>query len=147
MTEQTTVNQFDSLPDVDGRPVIRCHGCRLVQFKPASPRCVRCLMALQLIPAHKLPNRMLTVTEYTRPERQHLNWQQSIALAVRALRLSSGMSIRDVAREMRTTRTYVSKVENRHVMPCVNQAQRLAVAAGYSLPVLCDLAQAIHDSL
>lgn len=141
------MNHFDTLNPIDGRSVIRCHGCRLVQFKPAAPICRRCTMPLQPIPAHKIPNRTLPVTEYTTAQRWNPNWQQSIALAVRAMRLSAGLQIKELGQRMGSHRNYISRVEHLTLSPGHEQARKIAEAAGYSMTVLCDLAQAIHDSM
>ena len=64
--------------------------------------------------------------------RGHLN----LAASIRALRLRSGLSQRQLAGRMSVPRTYVSKIENEKATPTLSSLQRLARALEVTVPDL-----------
>jgi transcriptional regulator with XRE-family HTH domain len=57
-------------------------------------------------------------------------------MAIRSLRLRSGLSQRQLALRMQVPRTYVSKIENEKATPTLSSLQRLANALEISVPDL-----------
>jgi len=58
-TRMSQTEHYDKLPSCDGRSVIRCHCCRLVQFRSPAGVCVksgRLLLSGQPEPARKAPS-------------------------------------------------------------------------------------------
>lgn len=51
-----------------------------------------------------------------------------IGAAVKGVRLQRGMSQNDVARAMGCPQAYISRIENGHTLPMMDQLARLAVA-------------------
>lgn len=136
------MNHFEELPQQDGRRVIRCHCCRMVQFWPESAVCRKSRKPLMYAVREPDPE------PPSRPRNpRHHDWDKSFALAFKAMRMAAGLSQREFGERMGAMRTYVSKLESARCMPFYPQAQRFAEAAGYSMPTLCNLAQAIHNQL
>ena len=59
-----------------------------------------------------------------------------MALAIRNLRLRSGLSQRQLALRMSVPRTYVSKIENEKATPTLSSLERLARALEVTVPDL-----------
>ncbi len=59
-----------------------------------------------------------------------------VALAIRNLRLRSGLSQRQLALRMSVPRTYVSKIENEKATPTLSSLERLARALNVTVPDL-----------
>ena len=59
-----------------------------------------------------------------------------VATAIRALRLRSGLSQRQLALRMQVPRTYVSKIENEKATPTLSSLERLARALEVTVPEL-----------
>src|SRR5215469_3562421 len=95
-----------TLAPVDSREVVRCDHCLLVQFRTSNNLCRRCRISLdqeeQEIAQTPPPEMMPPVRH------GHLN----LAAAIRAMRLRSSLSQRQLADRMSVPRTYVSKIEN-----------------------------------
>jgi transcriptional regulator with XRE-family HTH domain len=121
-----------NLAPVDSREVVRCDRCLLVQFRTISNLCRRCHLSLDeeepevvtvepvpaMLPMHGGPG--------------HLN----LANSIRALRLRSGLSQRQLAGRMSVPRTYVSKIENEKATPTLSSLERLAKALEVTVPDL-----------
>ncbi len=60
----------------------------------------------------------------------------SLATSIRALRLRSGLSQRQLAARMSVPRTYVSKIENEKATPTLSSLERLARALEVTVPDL-----------
>src|SRR5690242_13447475 len=97
---------------VDGREVIRCGNCRLVQFKRENEICVKCKQSYA-------PPAPVTDTEQqvgsvdpsaTSGERTAApSALPHLAMNVRQFRLDLGLSQRDLASRMGIPRTWISK--------------------------------------
>ncbi len=122
-----------TLAPVDSREVIRCDHCLLVQFRTTNDLCRRCRAPLdedepEIIPALPQPQMMPANGN----GRGHLN----LAASIRALRLRSGLSQRQLAGRMSVPRTYVSKIENEKATPTLSSLERLARALEVTVPDL-----------
>ncbi|HEY3929364.1 MAG TPA: helix-turn-helix transcriptional regulator [Candidatus Koribacter sp.] len=71
--------------------------------------------------------------------------QLHIAQSIRALRLRSGLSQRQLALRMQVPRTYVSKIENEKATPTLSSLERLAKALEVTLPDLLTGGQPSRD--
>lgn len=113
-----------TLAPVDSREVVRCDHCQLVQFRTSNNLCRRCKTSLDEEPepilAAPVPTPQIT------PISQGSN--VPVAAAIRALRVRSGLSQRQLAMRMRVPRTYVSKIENEKACPTLSSLERLAEA-------------------
>src|SRR6478735_4930465 len=119
-----------TLTPVDSREVVRCDHCFLVQFRTSNNLCRRCHVSLDEeepeiveVPAPQL---------VPPPHRGHLN----LAASIRAMRLRSGLSQRQLAARMSVPRTYVSKIENEKATPTLSSLERLARALEVTVPDL-----------
>ena len=129
-----------TLAPVDSREVVRCDQCHLVQFRTNNNLCRKCRTSLD----EDVPEPILEVQT---PVAEPANGDSSrlqVASAIRALRLKSGLSQRQLALRMQVPRTYVSKIENEKAMPTLSSLQRLAPALEVSI---ADLVQGSGHSL
>jgi transcriptional regulator with XRE-family HTH domain len=122
-----------TLAPVDSREVVRCDRCLLVQFRTSNDLCRRCHTSLdedepEIVSAAPEPQ----IMPMTGGSRSHLN----LAASIRALRLRSGLSQRQLAGRMSVPRTYVSKIENEKATPTLSSLERLARALEVSVPDL-----------
>jgi transcriptional regulator with XRE-family HTH domain len=122
-----------TLAPVDSREVVRCDRCLLVQFRTTNNSCRRCHTSLdedepEIVASIPEPQ----VMPMTGGSRGHLN----LAASIRALRLRSGLSQRQLAGRMSVPRTYVSKIENEKATPTLSSLERLARALEVSVPDL-----------
>lgn len=70
------------------------------------------------------------------PMQTHDSGQMKLAVAIRSLRLRSGLSQRQLATRMAVPRTYVSKIENEKATPTLSSLERLARALEVTVPEL-----------
>jgi transcriptional regulator with XRE-family HTH domain len=122
-----------TLAPVDSREVVRCDRCLLVQFRTINNNCRRCHSSLDEEPE---PEPVVLTPPVMMPMpglgRGHLN----LATSIRALRLRSGLSQRQLAGRMSVPRTYVSKIENEKATPTLSSLERLARALEVTVPEL-----------
>lgn len=122
-----------TLAPVDSREVIRCDRCLLVQFRTTNNLCRRCHTSLdEEEPEILAPTPMPQAMPMHHGGRGHLN----LAASIRALRLRSGLSQRQLAGRMSVPRTYVSKIENEKATPTLSSLERLARALEVAVPEL-----------
>jgi len=113
------------------REVIRCEGCKLVQFTTTTNICRRCKKSL--LPEQPKPIAAITlVTESAAPPVEGLQ----VATAVRDLRHVRNLSQRQLAARMGVPRTYISKIENGKAMPTLSSLDRLARALQVDISAL-----------
>jgi transcriptional regulator with XRE-family HTH domain len=122
-----------TLAPVDSREVVRCDHCLLVQFRTTNNLCRRCHASLdedepEVVSVAPEPQ----LVQSNGISRGHLN----LASSIRALRLRSGLSQRQLAGRMSVPRTYVSKIENEKATPTLSSLERLARALEVSVPDL-----------
>ena len=108
---------------------MKCNRCGLVQFEPSSNNCRRCHRSMQeepepAGPTLEPPPLVMPVTG------------QSIARAIRALRLHKGLSQRQVAARMNVPRSYCSKLECEKARPTLRTLERVAHGLEVSIPEL-----------
>jgi transcriptional regulator with XRE-family HTH domain len=120
-----------NLAPVDAREVLRCDHCHLVQFRTANSCCRKCRKSLD----EPEPEPVLTQAVSGPPPAVATPHLQ-IALAIRSLRQSNGLSQRQLALRMQVPRTYVSKIENDNATPTLSSLERLARALEVSVPDL-----------
>ncbi|HWX54066.1 MAG TPA: helix-turn-helix transcriptional regulator [Verrucomicrobiae bacterium] len=113
-----------TLAPVDSREVVRCDQCHLVQFRTTNNLCRKCRTSLDEDEPEPILEIQVPVAEPSNGRHSHLQ----VASAIRALRLKSGLSQRQLAMRMQVPRTYVSKIENEKAMPTLSSLQRLATA-------------------
>ena len=121
-----------TLAPVDSREVVRCDQCHLVQFKTVNNLCRRCRTSLD----EDEPEPILTPCLPVAVEEPHDRSEVHVAMAIRSLRLRSGLSQRQLALRMGVPRTYVSKIENEKATPTLSSLARLAAALEVSVPDL-----------
>ena len=112
-----------TLTPVDSREVVRCDRCQLVQFRTNNNNCRRCKLSLDDEPEPEVMQPEPAIA----PVMMHRQGLQ-VALAIRNLRLRSGLSQRQLALRMSVPRTYVSKIENEKATPTLSSLERLAKA-------------------
>ncbi len=113
------------------REVIRCEGCKLVQFSTPTNICRRCKKSL--LPEQPKPMASITlVTECAAPAVEGIQ----VATAVRDLRHVRNLSQRQLAARMGVPRTYISKIENGKAMPTLSSLDRLARALQVDISAL-----------
>lgn len=120
------------LESVDGRPVVRCHKCDLVQFLPMSNHCRRCGadFADPPAPAPEISQ------EPVEPQRAI-----DMAFAVRLVRKAKGMSQRDLAKAIKRPRTWIARIEGRHVLsPTIDSVFVIADGLDFPADLLVDIA-------
>ncbi len=118
-----------TLAPVDSREVVRCDHCHLVQFRTNNNLCRKCRTSLDEDEPEPILAIQAPVAEIVNGNPAHLQ----VATAIRALRLRSGLSQRQLAMRMQVPRTYVSKIENEKAMPTLSSLQRLATALEVSI--------------
>jgi DNA-binding XRE family transcriptional regulator len=118
---------------VDGREVLRCDHCRLVQFATLGGCCRRC---------HRPYVAPIVVEPITKVVRRRVPQPHcyDIGFAVRVVRAARGLSQRQLAARLDTPRTYVSKVECGCAVPTLESIQRLARALGLTPGELVQIA-------
>jgi transcriptional regulator with XRE-family HTH domain len=122
-----------ALAPVDSREVVRCDRCLLVQFRTTNNLCRRCHGSLdedepEVVSAPPPPQVI--------PSNGHSHGHLHLATAIRSIRLSSGLSQRQLAMRMSVPRTYVSKIENEKATPTLSSLERLAKALEVTVPDL-----------
>src|SRR3954471_6126915 len=95
-----------ALAPVDSREVVRCDHCHLVQFRTNNNLCRKCRLSLD----NEEPEPEIAAVPETTANTGRGS-QLQIAMAIRSLRLRSGLSQRQLALRMQVPRTYVSKIE------------------------------------
>src|SRR5437762_12024061 len=95
-----------TLAPVDSREVVRCDRCLLVQFRTSNSLCRRCHLSLD----DEEPEIVQAPAPQLVPpaHRGHLH----LAASIRAMRLRTGVSQRQLAERMPVPRTYRSEIEN-----------------------------------
>ncbi len=132
-----------TLAPVDSREVVRCDQCQLVQFRTTNNYCRRCKTSLDEVPEPE-PIAVVTAPDNleTMPSRQI-----PVAAAIRALRIRSGLSQRQLALRMNVPRTYVSKIENEKACPTLGSLERLASALRVRVCDLLTTGHTIEDDI
>ena len=121
-----------TLAPVDSRDVVRCDRCQLVQFRTNNNMCRKCRTSLD----EEEPEPILSQPE-PQPQPPAMNRHGfQVALAIRNLRLRTGLSQRQLALRMSVPRTYVSKIENEKATPTLSSLERLARALEVTVPDL-----------
>ncbi len=114
------------------REVLKCDGCKLVQYRTALDTCRRCKKSLLPEPPKAQP--ALTLVADPAPDSKDSGPQ--VAAAVRDLRLVRNLSQRQLAARMGVPRTYISKIENSKAMPTLSSLDRLARALQVDISAL-----------
>ena len=127
-------------PAAPEREVLRCEGCKLVQFRSATATCRRCKKSL--LPDPPKPQAALTLA--AEPGAEQAEGGLQVATAVRDLRRVRNLSQRQLAGRMGVPRTYISKIENGKAMPTLNSLDRLARALQVDISVLLRSAPTRH---
>lgn len=116
---------------VEQREVLRCDHCDLVQFRRATPVCLRCKRSLEVKAPEPAATPLTLIPSTPAPE-----GNLQVATAVRDLRHVRNLSQRQLAARMNVPRTYISKIENGKAMPTLSSLQRLAAALGVDISAL-----------
>ena len=114
------------------REVLKCDGCKLVQYRTALDTCRRCKKSLLPEPPKAQP--ALSLVADPSPEAKDSGPQ--VASAVRDLRHVRNLSQRQLAARMGVPRTYISKIENGKAMPTLSSLDRLARALQVDISAL-----------
>ncbi len=126
-----TVPQPQAMAAVE-REVLRCEGCKLVQFRTATETCRRCKKSL--LP--ELPKPQAAIALVPEPVAKAESGDIQVATAVRDLRHVRNLSQRQLAGRMGVPRTYISKIENGKAMPTLSSLDRLARALQVDISAL-----------
>jgi transcriptional regulator with XRE-family HTH domain len=118
--------------EVTQREVLRCEGCKLVQFRTASDTCRRCKKSLLPEPPKAQP----VIALVHEPTAETRDGGPQVAAAVRDLRHVRNLSQRQLAARMGVPRTYISKIENGKAMPTLSSLDRLARALQVDISAL-----------
>lgn len=120
--------------DTPVEATIRCRSCGIIQFeKEMRKSCIRCHKELRPPePEPPTPIRILPPD----PQPDHIGTR--ICLRIKIIREMKGLSQQNVASQMGTARTYLTKVENCSVVPTLGQLERLANALGVTMRELTD---------
>ena len=131
------------------REVVRCPRCSLVQFRTASDRCRRC--AKPMLPEPHLeeaakPGDGKTTTaalaassaqgDILRPDsrlRGEITKKLTLECRLRELRKLRKWTQAQIAVRARVPRTYISRIENAHLLPGPAMVRRLAEALGVKM--------------
>ncbi len=113
------------------REVVRCHHCKLVQFRSPSPNCKRCKQSIEVEKPAPVPAPLTLV-----PAVPAADQGLQVAHAVRELRQVRNLSQRQLAGRMGVPRTYISKIENGKAMPTLSSLDRLARALEVDISAL-----------
>src|SRR5579864_6834151 len=122
-----------TLAPVDSREVVRCDRCHLVQFRTTNNLCRKCRTSLD---AEEPEPVIVAPVPQIAPMHGHGRSHLHLASSIRALRLRSGLSQRQLALRMNVPRTYVSKIENEKATPTLSSLERLARALEVTVPEL-----------
>ena len=129
----------------DAREVLRCSRCQLVQFRPATGMCRRCATSLERPPNldFGLPGEKVVIevgsngtaslsSNYLRPaeapEQTDAHEQMALGAKIKLLREKKNMTQDDLAALAHLTRTYISRIENQHLIPGPKVLNRIADA-------------------
>jgi ribosome-binding protein aMBF1 (putative translation factor) len=97
---------------LDGREVVRCDDCTLMQFVTRSGRCRKCQLPYEVAPA---PLAIAAVD----PEQTTAPWDINSAFArlFKLVRQAKGLSQRQWASLLGMSKSYISKIENECAVP------------------------------
>ncbi len=123
----------DSSAAAEAREVLKCEGCKLVQFRTAAAVCRRCKRSL-LPEEPKAQPAIALVLPAAEPAEPTQALQ--VSSAVRDLRRVRNLSQRQLAGRMGVPRTYISKIENGKAMPTLSSLDRLAKALQVDISAL-----------
>jgi transcriptional regulator with XRE-family HTH domain len=123
------------------REVVRCEGCKLVQFRSSVDSCRRCRKSLLPEPPKAEP--VIAMHSPATPVAKSEGL--SVAQAVRDLRNVRNLSQRQLAARMNVPRTYISKIENAKAMPTLSSLERLARALQVDISALLRDAPTRHQ--
>lgn len=123
--------------------IIRCSSCRLVQFETRSGSCRRCEQPLPLPQATRVARLSEGVVSRVHPTAMRADgagkvsrreWsaglRQAVARRTRERRMELGVSQVKFARMLGIPRSYLSRVENEHLLPGPAMLARLAQYLG-----------------
>jgi transcriptional regulator with XRE-family HTH domain len=122
----------------EGRDVLACCHCRLVQFRTRTSLCRRCQKPLngEVRNAPKLDEVVVRSKPVANEE-----WDavKNLGVRIREIRKERGMTQRVLACRMNVPRTYISKVEMSRVVPALPTLERIAAGLDVSVTdLLCD---------
>ena len=144
-TRMSQTEHYDKLPSRDGRSVIRCHCCRLVQFRSPAGVCVK--SGRLLLSGQPEPPQAEIVVINSPPRTPQLG-DYDFPFALKLLRIASDLSQRQLAAKMRgVSRTYISKIESGKVEPHVRCAQRSVEALGLTMAEFAAVAQVLGEQV
>ena len=132
---------FTELPSVDGRPVIRCNCCGLVQFR--HDRCVKSGKALSV----EAPKERLIPSIPASPVPHKKRFTYDWGFAFRLCRIASGKSQNEIALMMDRWRTFYSRLENGRVSPTLETCEAMSRAMGISMAELAQVAQVLGEQV
>ncbi|MBI3894503.1 MAG: helix-turn-helix domain-containing protein [Acidobacteria bacterium] len=138
------------------REVVKCRQCLLVQFRPMADLCRRCASKLPPPPLFDfgLPGDRIVIdaraagsSAFSRKEAPilwesdwypppHIRRQQAVGPRHKKLREQRGLTQQEVAARAGVPRSYVSRIENSHLLPGPVIVQRLAEALGVEIAEL-----------
>lgn len=115
---------------MDELETARCGHCRMVQFVLPSRLCRRCKKPLAVEIVVPVPPREPLSAE---PGHEREIFEGAVALRIRTIRESRGMSQRRLAARMDVPRTWISKVETGRACPTLWSLHRIVKALGVEI--------------
>ncbi len=122
------------MPEVEGREVVRCDSCQLVQFMTESNLCRKPSCRASLLPEPesipKVRDGSATPVPAPVPTQQPTIalLGDSLARLLRVIRQAEGLSQRDLAVLLEVPRTYLSKIDRGIATPTLASILRLCAA-------------------
>jgi transcriptional regulator with XRE-family HTH domain len=121
----------------EGRDVLACRHCRLVQFRTRNSLCRRCHKPLDVEVWNASEIDAAGVRSMVVNEESDVI--KTMGTRVREIRKKRGMTQRALACRMNVPRTYISKVEVGRVVPALLTLERIAVGLEVTVAyLLCD---------
>jgi transcriptional regulator with XRE-family HTH domain len=125
------------LVTVESREVVRCDICSLVQYRTSGSLCRKCRRPLDI--EHEP-----VISELVGDQSALENFSE-VAQRVREIRRKRHLSQFQLAGIMKVPRTYISKIENRKILPTLDSLERLAAALDVNLGELVSDARSRRD--
>jgi DNA-binding XRE family transcriptional regulator len=120
-------------PRMNGRQVVRCE-CGLIQFKSRLGLCVKLACRKPYLePGPQKPQPVEPAPVRRVVDNPAYPIGATLPAMMVWLRTSEGLSQREMALKMGVPRTYISKIERRHIMPILGNFQRMCFALDISM--------------
>ncbi len=126
----------------ESKKVVRCPFCPLVQYQTISGNCRKCHRPLpREVPSAWIGDDVLSFDHKKLiGVETHDQLVAGIACVVKARRKAMNLSQRALAKCLKTSRTYISKIERGRILPTIDLLERIAQELGMSMALLLSFA-------